>query len=386
MKKIFLLLISSFLTLASVLAQTPGNSLSGSVKDSATGKPLAGVSVFLNSTSKGTVTRADGTFMLSGIPGGRYEVIISAIGYQTFVAAITTRSLPAELKVTLHEKASELAAVVVEPYLKDGWKKYGKFFIDNFIGTTENASNCRLKNHEVLRFHYYLKSRKLSVTASDPLIIENKSLGYDLEYRLESFECDYSTNIISYSGYPLFKEMTPDDAKTRLVWEQRRRYAYLGSMMHFMRTLYSGQLYQEGFIVEHEIEVPNLEKLRVKAIYKPNLTKTDSIPMDTLHHYWEILRQPDAYLQKTKSTNDLLTIHPDQTRTLYFPGDCTIIYGNGRLGIAYQQSDINLMEPVAIDIGENGSYYPPRILSKGNWSRTETIANLLPRDYELYNH
>jgi hypothetical protein len=42
------------------------------------------------------------------------------------------------------------------------------------------------------------------------------------------------------------------------------------------------------------------------------------------------------------------------------------------------------MEPVQIDIGENGSYYPPRILSKGNWSKTETIANLLPRDYEMY--
>ena len=58
MKKILLLLISSFLTVASVFAQN--NTLSGSVKDAATGKPLAGVSVFLNATSKGTVTRADG--------------------------------------------------------------------------------------------------------------------------------------------------------------------------------------------------------------------------------------------------------------------------------------------------------------------------------------
>jgi len=48
--------------------------------DSASGKPLAGVSVFLNSTSKGTITKADGTFLLPGIPGGRYELIVSAIG------------------------------------------------------------------------------------------------------------------------------------------------------------------------------------------------------------------------------------------------------------------------------------------------------------------
>jgi hypothetical protein len=392
MKKILLLLISSFLTVASVFAQSPGNTgssgntLSGSVKDAATGKPLAGVSVFLNATSRGTVTRADGHFVLPGIPGGRYEVIISAIGYQTANVAISSRNLPPELNVELHVKASELTAVVVEPYMKDGWKKYGKLFLDYFIGTTENANHTKLKNHEVLRFHYYLKSRLLTVTATDPLIIENKALGYNLEYRMESFEYDMSTNIISYSGYPLFREMTADFASTRLDWEQHRRYAYLGSMMHFMRTLYKGQLYAEGFIVEHEIQIPNLEKQRVKSIYKQNITNTDSTTsIDTLHHYWAVLRQPDFFTQKTRSTDDLLTVHPDGTKTLFFSGDsCIIIYGNGHLGIPYEQSSINLMEPVPIEIGENGSYYPARILSKGHWSKTETIANLLPRDYEMY--
>jgi hypothetical protein len=177
--------------------------------------------------------------------------------------------------------------------------------------------------------------------------------------------------------------MTADNPETRLEWQQHRIYAYLGSEMHFLRTLYKGQLHQEGFIVEHEIEVPNIEKQRVKDIYKPNISKTDSIPMDSLHHYWDVLRQPDFFIQKIRSTDDLLTLHPDQTKTMYFLGDCTVIYGNGRLGIAYQESAINLLEPGSIEIGENGSYYPPTILSKGNWSKTETIANLLPRDYEL---
>ena len=182
------------------------STLSGlSQKDSATGKPFGGVSVFLNSTSKGTITRADGSFVLPGIPPGGYQLIISAIGYQNFVTEISTRNLPASLKVTLHTRASELAAVTVEPYLKDGWKKWGKFFLDNFVGTTENASSCSIKNKDVLRFRFYPKSRKLSVTAVEPLIIANKALGYDLEYRLESFSCDFSTNtIISYFGYPFF--------------------------------------------------------------------------------------------------------------------------------------------------------------------------------------
>ncbi len=368
-------------TTAEAMAQS-GSTLTGTVKDSATGKQLAGVSVFLNSTSKGTVTHNDGSFALGNFQPGRYELIVSAIGYATYVTEISTRHLPPNLSITLHTQASELAAVTVEPYLKDGWKRYGKFFWDSFIGTTENASSCSIKNKEVLRFRFYLKSRKLSVTAVEPLIIVNKALGYNLEYRLEGFTCDYSTNIISFFGYPLFHEMTADDPDRKHRWEKAREFAYLGSMMHFMRSLYAGNLHDEGFIIEHLIQVPNIEKERVRAIYNPNITKTDSIPIDTLHHYWDVMRQPDSFIQKTKTYDNLTSINPDQTHSLFFPGDFTVIYGNGHLGIAYTESAMELMYPTPVEIEENGLYFPPgTLLAKGNWARTEKIANLLPQDY-----
>jgi hypothetical protein len=295
---------------------------------------------------------------------------------------ITTRRLPSPLKITLHNRASELAAVTVEPYLKNGWKKWGKLFWDNFIGTTDNASSCTIKNKDALRFRYYLKSRKLTVSAVEPLIITNKALGYDLEYRLESFTYDFESNIISYYGYPLFREMPADDSSRQRKWEHARLIAYLGSMMHFMRSLYQGGLQQDGFIVEHLIQVPNIERQRVKKLYIPNVTPTDSIPIDTLHHYWEVLRQPDSFVQKVKSYENLVSINPDQTRRFYFIGDFTIIYGNGHLGIAYSESSLELMYPTPIEIEENGAYYPPEtLLSKGNWAKTEKIANLVPRDY-----
>ena len=72
----------------------PGNSLSGVVKDSAGGKPLAGVSVFLNNTSRGTVTHADGSFLLPRIPKGSYQLVFSAIGYATVVMDINGGHLP----------------------------------------------------------------------------------------------------------------------------------------------------------------------------------------------------------------------------------------------------------------------------------------------------
>jgi hypothetical protein len=380
MKYLFVLLACLGAT-TSAIAQS-GSTLNGSVRDSATGKPLAGVSVFLNSTSKGTVTHDDGNFVLSNIPSGRYELIVSAIGYATLQLELTTRHMPAILRVNLHTQASELAAVTVEPYLRNGWKKWGKLFWDNFIGTTENASACSITNKDALRFRYYLKSRKLTVNAVEPLIIVNKALGYNLEYHLESFTYDFESNIISFYGYPLFREMTADNSDRQMKWDNNRLHAYLGSMMHFMRSLYNGRLQQDGFIIEHEIQVPNVEKLRVKAIYIPNVTHSDSIPIDTLHHYWEVMRQPDSFLRKTKTYDNVSTVNPDQTRSLFFIGDFTVIYGNGHLGIAYMESAMELLYPAPLGIEENGAYFPPQVLlSKGNWARTEKIANLVPRDY-----
>jgi hypothetical protein len=60
------------------LVQAQTDDLSGVVRDSIGNKPLAGVSVFLNSTSKGTVTHADGSFLLKGFPKGKYELVVSA--------------------------------------------------------------------------------------------------------------------------------------------------------------------------------------------------------------------------------------------------------------------------------------------------------------------
>ncbi|WP_431213902.1 carboxypeptidase-like regulatory domain-containing protein [Puia sp. P3] len=246
MQKILSPLLILWFCLAAQRAGAQNTILSGVINDSTSGKPWQGISLFLNGTSKGTVTRNDGRFELA-VPPGRYELIASAIGYATFLKEINSRNLPASLKITLHNKADELASVTVEPYLKDGWKRYGRTFWQYFIGTTENASSCTIKNKEVLRFHFYLKSNQLSVTAIEPLLIENKALGYQLEYRLERFVCDFSSHIISYYGYPLFRDMPTDDPDKKKKWENNRQLAYMGSIMHFMRSVYSSRVREEGF-------------------------------------------------------------------------------------------------------------------------------------------
>ncbi len=365
------------------MAQSPGNSLSGIVTDSADGKPLPGVSIFLNSTSKGTISREDGSFLLKEVPRGRYDLIVSAIGYETFVLTVSGAQLPANLTIMLRRKAAELAAVTVEPFEKDGWRLYGKYFLDNFIGMVENSRGCTIKNRSTLRFHFYKKSNRLSVTAVEPLIIENDALGYAIQFKLETFVSDFNSHIITYYGYPYFQQMSTTKEGRRRRWEQHRQLVLQWPRSCILaRSLYASHTREEGFILEQQQIIPNLEKRRVKTIYRANAMQADTFAIDTLHHFWEVLRQPDFFGRTIIVPPDsLLTIYPDQGRSLFFNGLLNVLYREGKNG-NYRRSQLKLVTPALIQFEENGNYYPPQeILASGSWGQTEKIANLLPLDY-----
>ena len=120
--------------------------------------------------------------------------------------------------------------------VKDGWEKYGKFFIGTFYRCYSQCSKCTLQNPEVLKFYYYKKSNKLKVLATEPLQISNNALGYNLRYQLDSFVYYYKTDISSYRGYCFYTEMEGSDSMKKemdsqpgksLLWFQAAFYAIL---------------------------------------------------------------------------------------------------------------------------------------------------------------
>ena len=364
-------------------AQSPGVTLSGIVADSLTGKPLDGISVFLNSTSRGTTTHSNGQFQLT-VPRGTYQLVFSAIGYSTTVVTVSDNHLPTDFRIKLKQQATELAAVTVEPYEKRGWAKYGRFFWTRFIGTGANASSCTILNKEVLRFYFYKRSNRLNVTAKEPLIIENNALGYVLEYRLEGFVSDFNTNIVTYFGYPFFREMTPKKEGRQQTWAEQRYMTYRGSMMHFMRSLYAGHSIRESFFVQRRVTIPNAEKHRVKRIYRPDFQSPGLFPIDTLHYFWTVLREPELVtMDLTIDPDSLVSTRPDQSKALYFDGQLTVTYGVNNANDSLRQSGIRLISAQPITVEENGNYYPSKeILTSGFWGQSEKIANLLPLDYQ----
>jgi len=385
----------------------------GKVTDGSTGTPLAGCSIFISGSSLGTVSGADGSFVLSGIPRGRHELIVSFIGYQTYIRMIQDGQLPLEMNISLQVKARELELVLAEPYSEDKWEQWGQVFIDNFLGTMPQADRCRMLNTKAIRFRYYKKSKRLKAFADEPILVENDLLGYRISFQLEEFELNFSQGTTKHLGYSLFEEIGGKGAKAMARKEENRRKAYEGSVMHFMRALYNNQLSTEGFEIRRVQRNPNVEKQRVKELYRKamNLNKdekgvvkigpgivTTGIDADSAVYFRKVMLQPDhldTYSDWKLTADSLITARDTALLEFQFPDYIEITYlkaleENEYLMDQhlsrkrdYRRSMVSLFGGSSIVVNRFGNYYNPQdFVTLGYWAWSEKMANALPIDFQ----
>lgn len=387
----FLLVLSS-----SLFAQTL---IRGKVLSADQKAALAGVSVFLSNTSIGTTSNSAGEFQLS-VAAGKYELIASSIGYETHVETITTGNA-GELTILLRPKAQVLDEVVVGAFEKNGWNTWGKFFLEHFIGTSEWAEGCVIKNTDVIKFRRDKIKNTITAIALDRLIIENKTLGFLISYQLEGFEYDFKTTYLVYMGYPLITPMKGNAARERR-WKSKRDDLYYGSMMHFMRALYRNKISESGYEVRRLVKTSNIEKQRVRDLYRnkalimqTNMLNKYDPSGDSTAYYEKILRQPDqiATFSNHLITGDSIAYAMDSvTAGVEFPDFLYIHYKKGKTPLKYRQlspengrmaSELTFMTPGPLEVQSNGNYFPPlKIISSGYWAWSEKIGSLLPFDYQ----
>lgn len=370
--------------------------IKGRVGDEVTGLPVANANIFINKTSKGTTTNVEGFFKLTDIPDGKYELVISFIGFQTQVIAFNEDSLPMELKIDLHLKVEELENVTVETFVEGDWKRWGKAFTENFIGATDNAARCKIVNKEAIRFRYYKESDRLSASTAVPLLIENNALGYKIIFQLEEFEVNFKQQSLLFAGYELVEDMSKKNEVPE-KWKRKRLEAYQGSLMHFMRSLYNNQLQQEGFKVKRIYKLPNTEKTRVKNIINTYSLSKKNMPKDSMNYYSLILKQGDSLTTFGEHllTSDSLLKNFDKSAKLLSFNDCLFVtYKGGENNITItnfsviqtpeRSAQIGMQKGATITIYVNGSYYNQRDLILSDYlSESRKIANHLPLDYTV---
>ncbi|HEY1018338.1 MAG TPA: carboxypeptidase-like regulatory domain-containing protein [Sediminibacterium sp.] len=401
-----LLLIGFLLWSLTGFAQTD---LGGKVLAADNKLPVASANVYISNSSVGTVTDEKGQFIIRNFPAGRYDLVVSCVGYETQVITLSSAKLPPLLTILLKPKINELQEVIVEPYEKNGWEKWGSFFMENFIGTSAFSTDCKLLNKEVIKFRFSKKNNTLKAIANDRLVIENRALGYVLKYDLTRFEYDFGTRIFLYQGYPLFEEMETKRKGLQKRWAENREDAYYGSVMHFMRSLFRNKLVEQDFEVRKLIKLPDAEKKRVKALYRAQAVNAaingtmmvdgqlPGLRRDSAAYYRKVMNEPESMnvLINTILPGDSIAYALDSvTVGLEFNDYLQVVYTKKKTPPEYQKmlprgvtsilltSELFRTSANPIMVLASGNYFEGTdLITSGYWAWSEKIANLLPNEY-----
>ncbi|WP_316745682.1 carboxypeptidase-like regulatory domain-containing protein [Pedobacter gandavensis] len=399
-----LLLLTGF----SCFAQNSFN-ISGTIKDKA-GITIPGAGVYLSSYKIATVSNNDGQFILSNLKPGNYDVLIEMMGYLPFSKNVVISDKSVKIEVQLKENTVQLQEVIIKA--DPDRDKYIKQFIAQFIGRTPNAEKCKILNPQVIQAYFDRAENKLSVTANEFLIIENKSLGYRIKYMLEYFERDLKNNIVYYSGHPYYEEL-PGSKSKKKEWIRKREIAYQGSSQHFFRSLYQNSSVAEGFVIYKLAEIPNKNRLpdslinaHLKRFQQPgnNIIRIGAgggSPLNDSVNYWlkqRAVPKKISVLNRAEILTDTLvkSLYTD-LRTINFSDDLYVMNTNERetpeytdhsghainrpLDIPnYQISVIHLLQ-APLHIYMNGGVFNAKAaLFSGFWAY-EKMADTVPMDY-----
>jgi hypothetical protein len=346
--RLFLWIVVSWLTLSpsGLYGQwIPRAIVRGHVVDDSTGAPISSANVFLVSSKIGIATDREGRFELTHIPLGDWEVVASIVGYVPAIKSVRLAD-SAAVQVIFRLKPRPVQMASVEVVEKDPaeWRRQLKKFSEAFFGSTRNASSCRFLNPEVLDFAVEKETGQLSVTAREPLKVENKALGY-------LFQCvlmysTVGTGTFQFTAFVGFEGLKTTNDKEAKEWESSRRKAYYGSKRHFLESLIRKRSKEEGFTAN----LIGFSGQR-EALHKPVGLEVN----------------PDTLVSPSDSPYE---------RKLSFMGYLQVIYSRNSV------QHISLLElhgPTAV-IYTNG-LNPLGIWTHGYWS-LQRAAEMLPVDYE----
>jgi hypothetical protein len=394
----------------------------GVVASDETKKPIPSASVYLNNTSLGSISNEKGSFFIGNIPSGKFQLIVSCVGYQTYTLMIDSRSVPRDIKIYLKSSADELKAFSVTPPVPDGWKIWGPLFTELFIGRTPHSNECKLTNPEVIKFTK-TEDNRLIAYSNEPLQIMNYDLGYEISYKLEEFEYGLDSKRLNYLGYAHFTDMGIKHPNRAKRFAEARLENYRGSFLHFKRAFYADQLDAQGFEMRNLGNILNPEKERAKmrfALHKDSLildttglqftihnnTKGDPYisssterTVDSSDYFKKKLLEPDSVISHQIVVADSIGFAADSTIAgLFFKDSLEVSYKYKTIPARYKAISkdhkhetypvsqfvfINQRPVYVLRNGFHSKIYDLKVT--GFWAWWETMATLLPYDYVPLN-
>jgi hypothetical protein len=365
-----LLVILFFITSLSSFAQF---SVKGRVFDAESKVSLPNANVFLAKTTRGVSTDADGAFSIDGLNAIHYQLVVSFVGYKTEVidvlpGQVTTFSIAlAPLTETLNE-----IVVRAKRLSRAQWKRYYKIFQHHFIGLSENAPLCSIKNPKAIDFDKTYDT--LRAYADSILVIENRGLGYNIKVLLEEYQYNTKTSLLYYEGPVVFTPLIPKDDEQEKLWAQNRLRAYYGSIMHFLRALYNHKAIDEGFYFKIITMEGNTVMLRGDSVFKvrtPILGKK-YIEAYTITDYKRVI---DNSILKYSGILEVKYLYEAES-----PKYQQQTYHSGIREKKPQTSQLELFKPALVSSA--GTIYPVDAAEMHGYWSWDLVSESLPLDYD----
>lgn len=244
-----LLIYFSLLFVPISYAQT----LKGYVFDKKTQEPLFGVSVYFDGTTIGATTDMSGKFTIKYKPSTKSALVISYVGYEKQL--LDADKLKNGVKIYMKLRPQALGTVYLE---NDPWsrKKKMEIFKREFLGKSVERFECKIMNLDDIKLVYNPMTQKLNAYSNKPLIIKNRHLGYMVSYTMEEFEVDLR---MTDSGKALTRSVyaegssfyTERNERVRRKHRIAREREYGESVLHFMRSLATKKLKENGYQIFH---------------------------------------------------------------------------------------------------------------------------------------
>jgi len=357
MRALLLLLLLSF-------SVSYGQTISGYVFDEAENKPMEGAFVYIDGTTISASTDAKGFFSIT--TGHKYNaaLIITFMGFET-LRIEDPYKYGKPFKVLLREDAIMLNEVVISkggPFTR---KQMLRAFRRQFLGN-RGGSRCKIENEQDINLHFNTTTNTLEATAIKPLIIKNSYLEYKLAFDLEGFQANYGYTTLEddairqsyFAGTTFFTDLS-EKGKA----DKKRKEAYIGSPVHFMRTIAAGDWQKEKYQLYADripVDYTSYFKVTDTANYK-KVTLID-IPQNVKNTRAAIASSGMSFMKK-------------KNQTKY--GDVKFdLLRNGK-----EQSTLGFNEGYFY-IDENGLFFPLFEVIFGGYMGELKAGDLLPVDYK----
>ncbi|HWZ03534.1 MAG TPA: carboxypeptidase-like regulatory domain-containing protein, partial [Mucilaginibacter sp.] len=347
--------------------------ISGRIINKNDQKPVADASVFLNGATVGTKTADNGTYTLTNVRPGQYDLVVSIIGFETVQQNIMVNKDIQLADIYISPKTIVLNEVKIRP--NGNRERDYQTFLRLFFGNSEFAPDCKILNPDLLDFDFDSSTLVFSASSSDFLEIENNALGYKIRYLLTSLTSDSKTGINFFEGQAVFEELKGSKAQQR-GWQKNRLKVYLGSSMHFLRSAISDNITDEGFRVLRLIRKLNPDSHgSIRSKYKETLVANPYLSVN------DFLKRTNVPGQYALGFDDCLYVLYAKKWAHKAIKEKPVSQASSPAVFDDPDGTKVIFEEAYVFFDANGIIINPQsILFDGKWG-TSAMAELLPVDY-----